>query len=597
MLILHPDSSCDVCLERYGGRTLPNVIVCGHSFCQRCLLSISPQCCPLCRAPFAYEHIRRLHFDRGNSSPSSQSDDMDVMDEAPQARQYFEIIMRIINSGGTTDQVTEFIREVHEWLDGQHPDAHPVLRAAHILLYKYWDKKSVLIRVERTRDELKERLREENELAEERYQELKRTSAVELETAKAVEKSLRDHLESMENEWNGKYEVCVAECRALSEELQELKQQRQQPDTPPHTPESSSWLHAGDTIRSEQNSLRIVDEDAADDGEYDKEFHLSPVSRTRPIPSLPSASFRGISYESDRDDEGSRSIYHKPSHAYALRSIPPVNPSLHRMRSNSSSLLSRPEHEAVSRSLPKSSVDVHMTSCSPSPSASRSPYAPRDRSGDTHPASCKVNEGILGLRIGDSAASTEPDEEQHERWRDQLHDVLDNPRSAPAKVARRKTVSGSDNARRIHSSGSTSATRNPSPLSSSPPGSTYGSVSTSPSAAAPPTPSSAAPLQRPHLISRASEAAIQAERARASVTNSASTSPVTMVHSIPRDREMSYPHPQTHAPPRQTTPRRVSSDSAKPKPATATATASNLTRTLWAMQEASRLGQPEPQRV
>ncbi|KAE9399628.1 hypothetical protein BT96DRAFT_820341 [Gymnopus androsaceus JB14] len=68
MLIVHPSSQCDVCLDPYSWEeetTLrnPYAIPCGHIFCKLCLESVQSEQCPLCRKRFHKEHIKKLHMD------------------------------------------------------------------------------------------------------------------------------------------------------------------------------------------------------------------------------------------------------------------------------------------------------------------------------------------------------------------------------------------------------------------------------------------------------------------------------------------------------------------------------------------------------
>ncbi|EPQ51326.1 hypothetical protein GLOTRDRAFT_66034, partial [Gloeophyllum trabeum ATCC 11539] len=52
MLILHPLSRCDVCLDEYSfasPQQTPHAISCGHVFCHPCLSRLNPSICPLCR--------------------------------------------------------------------------------------------------------------------------------------------------------------------------------------------------------------------------------------------------------------------------------------------------------------------------------------------------------------------------------------------------------------------------------------------------------------------------------------------------------------------------------------------------------------------
>ncbi|CAL1710963.1 unnamed protein product [Somion occarium] len=76
MLIVHPSSVCDVCLEPYGweeqART-PHAIPCGHIFCYSCLQLTTPSNCPLCRKAFLPQRIKKIHVDRFNGAIDDSS--------------------------------------------------------------------------------------------------------------------------------------------------------------------------------------------------------------------------------------------------------------------------------------------------------------------------------------------------------------------------------------------------------------------------------------------------------------------------------------------------------------------------------------------
>ncbi|KAI6119083.1 hypothetical protein EV401DRAFT_1964601 [Pisolithus croceorrhizus] len=64
MLVVGPNSTCDVCLECYtNGVNIPHIISCGHVFCQKCLERLEQKKCPLCRMRFDPLGVKRLHVD------------------------------------------------------------------------------------------------------------------------------------------------------------------------------------------------------------------------------------------------------------------------------------------------------------------------------------------------------------------------------------------------------------------------------------------------------------------------------------------------------------------------------------------------------
>ncbi|KZV97717.1 hypothetical protein EXIGLDRAFT_730099 [Exidia glandulosa HHB12029] len=76
MLVLSPESGCDVCAETYNQESLPHAIPCGHTFCAPCLGKISKglwsprvgAACPLCRETFSSDSILRIRIDQSLSS-------------------------------------------------------------------------------------------------------------------------------------------------------------------------------------------------------------------------------------------------------------------------------------------------------------------------------------------------------------------------------------------------------------------------------------------------------------------------------------------------------------------------------------------------
>ncbi|GBE84437.1 predicted protein [Sparassis crispa] len=330
---------------------------------------------------------------------------------------------------------------------------------------------------------------------------------------------------------------------------------------------------------------------AGDDG-----FRLSPIPPDLPLPSLPSGIFPALTEESDDDDGASKALLQRSGNPHSRRSIPviPIASNIHRMHSNSS-LLSSHDMDPVSRSLPRALMDVHMVNFSSSPNVQGYPYTSRERFGDMISSSLGAHEGGLGLRIagmGRPSDGPEPDDQdkQRERLRAELRRVLEDP--PPTTIVRRNTVSEPEHVRRTSATASSVFTRNPSPDSTSPPSSCASAVAV-PSSSGAPLPVSTAQHQP---VSRASTAAMAAERARASAASSTSTSPTSAMAS--RERDVTQPQPQSYSQTRPSNPRRVSTDGTKAKTlTTTTATASNLTRTIWAMQEAQRITQQEVQRV
>lgn len=130
MLILHPSSRCDVCLDAYTWQTIaqtPHAIPCGHIFCRpcvcrgihsrrskshithRCLFALSPLICPLCRKKFDPTKAKKLHVDRPDTVDENRENDL---------------LQRLaIAAEGPEDQLQELLNEVDVWLDTRAEDA------------------------------------------------------------------------------------------------------------------------------------------------------------------------------------------------------------------------------------------------------------------------------------------------------------------------------------------------------------------------------------------------------------------------------------------------------------------------------------------
>ncbi|TFK50339.1 hypothetical protein OE88DRAFT_1631317 [Heliocybe sulcata] len=129
MLIVHPLSRCDVCLDEYSFATTqntPHVIPCGHVFCKPCLGRLSQLMCPLCRKSFRLGEIARLVIDR------VPPDESGIIPGTPRARfsqtemEEIELLQRLaLASGEDTPEaeLSEVIEEADSWLEGREPSS------------------------------------------------------------------------------------------------------------------------------------------------------------------------------------------------------------------------------------------------------------------------------------------------------------------------------------------------------------------------------------------------------------------------------------------------------------------------------------------
>ncbi|KAI0701777.1 hypothetical protein C8Q76DRAFT_582418, partial [Earliella scabrosa] len=111
MLVVHPSSQCDVCLDAYNWSTpakAPHAIQCGHIFCYDCLRSTNPSNCPLCRKVF--DRIKKLHVDRAPDEP--------VIPTGPMSEEN-ELLRRVgllFAEDATSEDIDALVQEVQEWL-------------------------------------------------------------------------------------------------------------------------------------------------------------------------------------------------------------------------------------------------------------------------------------------------------------------------------------------------------------------------------------------------------------------------------------------------------------------------------------------------
>ncbi|TFK36277.1 hypothetical protein BDQ12DRAFT_654772, partial [Crucibulum laeve] len=167
MLVVHPSSCCDICLDPYSWETpecTPHAIPCGHIFCRRCLSHVDPPTCPLCRKAYTSERFKKLHVDR----PDEVVDPTEVT-----LLQKF-----VLKWDGPEDELAEVTSEVNSWLSDTADDT-PLKKA-----------RDVLSRYQRIRTKLEQERR--------KFQQQERTSRAleeQLELAKAREVEITSYWE------------------------------------------------------------------------------------------------------------------------------------------------------------------------------------------------------------------------------------------------------------------------------------------------------------------------------------------------------------------------------------------------------------------
>ncbi|GAW09064.1 hypothetical protein LENED_011193 [Lentinula edodes] len=129
MLIVHPSSCCDVCLDPYSWQeetTLkePYAIPCGHIFCKECLERTATATCPLCRKRFNRDSIKKLHMDALPGSDDSL------------------IVQKLIMAWDDEVEVVNTLEEVERWLQNQESPALTQLRKVQADFQKLKERKA-----------------------------------------------------------------------------------------------------------------------------------------------------------------------------------------------------------------------------------------------------------------------------------------------------------------------------------------------------------------------------------------------------------------------------------------------------------------------
>ncbi|KAI9566072.1 GLE1-like protein-domain-containing protein [Boletus coccyginus] len=138
MLVVHPASLCDVCLDPYvissEPANSPHVIACGHIFCLKCLRNLSPSVCPLCRKAFHPGLVNKLHA----AGPPELDDAAEKNIEA-EAIQLLQRVALVSGEDVPDVEIIEVVTRVKEWLSNNFPldDSHRPLRAALATLQRY----------------------------------------------------------------------------------------------------------------------------------------------------------------------------------------------------------------------------------------------------------------------------------------------------------------------------------------------------------------------------------------------------------------------------------------------------------------------------
>jgi hypothetical protein len=188
MLVVHPASLCDVCLDPYiisEPANSPHAIACGHIFCLTCLRNLSPSACPLCRKAFQPDRVKKLHV----AGPPELDGAAEEMIEAEAA----QLLQRVVlaSSEDVPDvEIIEVVTKVEEWFSNNSADdnSHRPLRAALAALQRH---KALQESNERDHAEYR-RVRRE-------LKAYRRNAHQDSKTSRAVEESLLGRIDEIEN--------------------------------------------------------------------------------------------------------------------------------------------------------------------------------------------------------------------------------------------------------------------------------------------------------------------------------------------------------------------------------------------------------------
>ncbi|OBZ78377.1 hypothetical protein A0H81_01984 [Grifola frondosa] len=201
MLVVHPSSTCDVCLEPYNWttpRNAPHAIQCGHIFCQQCLENLHPSVCPLCRKSFG--SVKKLHVDRLTDVQHGSTVEEDEADLLHRIALHFA-------DGTEVDRAEAIIRYVYEWM-AVHPEnlsASRTLRTATTALHNY---KSLQQKSEGYQRDIRQ--------ISENYMNLERNAKADRDRTKKVEEGLLVKVEELEAQIEA-YGLCVVFNRSVSD--------------------------------------------------------------------------------------------------------------------------------------------------------------------------------------------------------------------------------------------------------------------------------------------------------------------------------------------------------------------------------------------
>ncbi|KAI9566068.1 hypothetical protein HD554DRAFT_2026090 [Boletus coccyginus] len=222
MLVVHPASLCDVCLDPYIISTepanSPHVIACGHIFCLACLRNLSPSACPLCRKLFESDRVKKLHV----AGPPELGDTAEEEAIEAEATQLLQRVALVSGENVPDVQIIEVVTLVEEWLSNKSTDgnSHRPLRTSLAALRRY---KALQERNERDQAEFC-RVRRE-------LKTYRRNAHQDSKTSRVVEESLLSRIDEIERFARLTH---LFQLSRLYAEIDSLQSDPQQPPYPSH---------------------------------------------------------------------------------------------------------------------------------------------------------------------------------------------------------------------------------------------------------------------------------------------------------------------------------------------------------------------------
>ncbi|KAG6377882.1 hypothetical protein JVT61DRAFT_14668 [Boletus reticuloceps] len=232
MLIVGPNSTCDICMESYMEVAgMPHVIPCGHIFCRGCLTRMQRASlqnllrskCPICRQQFSSRDIHQLRVDSGGSSPTRVTPQVDT-----QVQRLLDDIEKMVDGHATVEEMQRAVDQCNAYHD-LHPGSslRIPLGVSRRLVTSYMEAHRKLFELASARDDIRDRLILHLEFAQTQYRTLDQVRRSEKETVLKNEEDSRTRYDEMNNRWRSSVESMTQKCQSLCEELDQLRQTNQ----------------------------------------------------------------------------------------------------------------------------------------------------------------------------------------------------------------------------------------------------------------------------------------------------------------------------------------------------------------------------------